>query len=147
MEMQPPAVHPLDMLNKLIRATNAHDLDALVDCFSSSYRNETPAHPARGFIGAEQVRRNWQQIFAGVADIRADVVRFAAHGDDAWAEMEMKGHRADGSIHMMRGVVIFGVRDGRADWARFYMEQVEDTSGDVNKAVRNAVLPIAKAAP
>jgi hypothetical protein len=36
----------------------------------------------------------------------------------------------------MRGVVIFGLRDGKSTWARFYLEPVEAGGGDVNDAVR-----------
>src|SRR3954447_19728402 len=39
----PSDVHPF--LHRLVAATNAHDLDALVDCFTPDYRNEAPAHP------------------------------------------------------------------------------------------------------
>ena len=40
-----------DMVDRLVQATNDHDLEALVDCFAVDYVNETPAHPARGFRG------------------------------------------------------------------------------------------------
>lgn len=64
---------PGAVLQRLLAAINAHDLDALVSCFADGYVNETPAHPQRGFGGSDQVRRNWTQIFAGVPDIRASV--------------------------------------------------------------------------
>ena len=128
-------------LDRLLRATNDHDLEALVDCFAPDYRNETPAHPARGFDGRDQVHKNWEQIFAFVPDIRAAVLRRAADGDTIWSEWEMSGTRRDGSPHLMRGVVIFGVRDDRAGWARFYLEPVQDDGADVNATVRQAVAP------
>ena len=130
---------PLDLVTRLAAATNAHDLDALVDCFAADYVNETPAHPARGFTGRDQVRRNWQQIFAGVPDLRATVLRAAEAGNLAWSEWEMSGRRKDGAAHLMRGVIVFGVLDGRADWARFYLEQVVDDGHDVNAVVEVAV--------
>jgi ketosteroid isomerase-like protein len=132
---------PERLLDRLVAGTNAHDLAAVVDCFAADYRNETPAHPARGFVGREQVRRNWEQIFAFVPDIHATVVRHAVSGDEVWSEWEMHGTRRDGSPHLMRGVIIFGVRDDRATWARFYLEPVEQAGGDVNDAVRRAVDP------
>jgi|SRR5436853_6493685 len=128
-------------LDRLLRATNDHDLEALVDCFAPDYRNETPAHPSRGFDGREQVRKNWEQIFTNVGDIHAVVLRRAADGDNIWSEWEMSGTRRDGSPHLMRGVVIFGVRDDRATWARFYLEPVVDDGADVNAAVRQTVAP------
>ena len=45
--------------------------------FAPDYRNETPAHPERGFTGVEQVRKNWQQIFAMIPDVRRRAFRAA----------------------------------------------------------------------
>ena len=66
-----------EMVNRLVDATNAHDVEALIRCFTEDYRNETPLHPARSFRGRAQVRRNWEQIFGFVADLRAEVTRQA----------------------------------------------------------------------
>jgi ketosteroid isomerase-like protein len=132
---------PAAMVQRLRQATNDHDLDALAGCFTVDYRNETPAHPERSFVGRDQVRKNWAQIFAGVPDVRAEVLRCAEDGDTAWSEWEHRGTRPDGSAHVMRGVVIFGVEDGLASWARFYLEPVQDGSGGVDEAVRSQVRP------
>lgn len=132
------ATHPF--LERLEHATNAHDLDALVDCFSPAYRNQTPAHPSRDFQGQRQVRVNWQQIFAFVPDIHTDILRWVQDGPQLWSEWEMSGTRLDGTAHLMRGVIIFGVQDGRAVSARFYLEPVDEagtTSAD--DAVRRQV--------
>ena len=124
------------MLRNLQRATNEHDLEALVDCFADDYRNETPVHPARSFRGREQVRANWRQIFAAVPDLRAQVLRSTVDGGSVWSEWEMSGTRRDGAAHLMRGVVIFEVEDRRATSARFYLEPVDRSDTDVNAAVR-----------
>lgn len=129
----------LEVINRLLAATNDHDIDALVDCFGAEYVNETPTHPQRGFRGRDQVRRNWTSIFAGVPDITARVVASAVDGGTAWTEWEMGGTRRDGAQHAMGGVIIFGVSANRIDWARFYLEPVEHTSGDVNAAVEQAL--------
>ena len=139
MEAHAPARGPAELVEALRRATNAHDLEAIVECFSPDYRNETPAHPARGFVGREQVRRNWTQILAAVPDLTADVLRCSVDADTAWTEWEHRGTRADGSAHRMRGVIIFGVSDGRAAWARFYLEPVDEAPIDVDSAVRRHV--------
>lgn len=130
----------------LTDAVNAHDLDALAACFAEDYRNETPAHPARGFRGRPQVRRNWEQIFGAVPDITADV-QSTADRDVVWSEWEMRGTRRDGGPHHMRGVVIFGVEGSEATWARFYLEPVEAGGGDVNETIRRTVTPGPTAAP
>ena len=132
-------MEPATMPGTLARATNAHDLEALVDCFAEEYVNETPAHPARGFRGREQVRTNWRQIFAGVPDLRARVLSSAVDGATVWSEWEMSGTRRNGTAHLMRGVIIFTVADGRATAARFYLEPVDDSDAGVDAAVRAAV--------
>ena len=128
------------VVERLVRATNDHDLDALGACFAEDYENETPAHPARGFRGREQVRRNWEQIFAFVPDLCVEVTRTAMDGDVIWTEWEMTGVRRDGSAHCMRGVVIFGVDGGVARWARFYLEPVDQSGTTVDDAVREHVV-------
>ncbi len=130
---------PVAMVARLCAATTAHDLDALVDCFAPDYRNETPAHPARGFAGSEQVARNWQQIFDAVPDLTAQVLGCAVDGDTVWSEWEMRGTRRDGAAHLMRGVIVFGVVAGRAAWARLYLEPVHHGGGGVEEAVRATV--------
>ncbi len=124
------------VLNRLLGALNAHDVDGLVSCFAEDYVNETPAHPSRSFRGDSQVRANWSRIFASVPDVQARVLRTSADGTALWTEWEMWGTRADGAEFLMRGVVIFGVTADRIASARFYLEPVEDTSGDVDAHTR-----------
>jgi ketosteroid isomerase-like protein len=128
------------MVDRLLAATNAHDLEALVACFAPDYSNETPLHPSRGFRGRDQVRRNWEQIFGFVPDLQAEVTRRAVDGDTAWTEWVMTGTRRDGSAHRMAGVILFGVADGVAGWARFYLEPVDESTSGVDDAVRAQVV-------
>jgi ketosteroid isomerase-like protein len=132
---------PASLLARLERSTNARDLNAVVACFAPEYRNDTPAHPERSFTGREQVRRNWEQIFAAIPDLTTKVLRSAVNGDEAWTEWEHRGTRRDGSLHVMRGVVIFGVADGLLAWARFYLEPVREGGENVDAAVRQQVAP------
>ena len=131
--------NPTDVVQRLLAATNDHDLEALVDCFAQDYRNETPAHPARGFEGREQVRQNWTAIFGGIPDISARIVSSATEGDRVWSEWDMAGTRRDGVPHHMAGVIIFGVQEDRIATARFYLEPVDTGSNDVTAAVQAAV--------
>ena len=130
---------PAALLDRVTVATNAHDLDALADCFAVDYVNETPVHPERGFTGSDQVRRNWAQIFDAVPDIQAEVIRSAVAGDTVWAELEHRGTRRDGSPHLMRGVIILGVVDGRASWSRFYLEPVIPGTAHVAEFLRSTL--------
>lgn len=127
---------PQAFLDRLVQATNAHDLDALVGCFNRDYRNETPVHPSRSFTGPDQVRDNWQRIFAAVPDVQAQVSAAVVDGPARiWSEWEMSGTRLDGSRHLMRGVIVFDVAEGLAARARFYLEPVDDADGTVTEAV------------
>ena len=131
---------PQMLVERLQRATNDHDVDAVVACFAEDYENETPLHPPRSFRGREQVRRNWTQIFAFVPDLHAEVVRCAFDGDTAWTEWEMTGTRA--RRHRASDARRHRVRRGRRRraWARFYLEPVVDDAGTVDDAVRQQVV-------
>jgi len=132
---------PQQFIERLEQATNAHDLEGVVACFAVDYHNETPAHPARGFVGRDQVRTNWEQIFAFVPDVQSRVLHQVVDGDTIWSEWEMTGTRGDGSAHHLRGVILFGVDGVTAQWARFYLEPVDEGPGGVNQAVREQVAP------
>ena len=123
------------LLDRLAAAASRRDLEALVGCFAPDYTNETPAHPAQGFTGREQVRRNWEQIFALMPDITATVLRSCCQGEAVWSEWEMAGTRPDGTAARMAGVIIFGVRGEQFSWARFYLEPVQAGGPDINQAV------------
>ncbi len=132
-------VSPSEVVRRLVTATNAHDLDTLVECFAPGYVNQTPAHPSRGFVGREQVRRNWTQLFAAMPDLRCEVLASAVDGACVWSEWEMRGTRPDGSTHLMCGVMVFEVTDGLVQSARFYLEPVDPGPSTVDDAVASAV--------
>jgi len=135
------ATGPDGFVAQLVTAVNDHDLDAVVGLFTADYRNQTPVHPARSFTGQEQVRRNWEAIFAAVPDLSAVVIAQAVGDDAVWTEWTMDGTRRDGAEHHLRGVVIFTVVDGQATAARFYLEPLDSGTGDVNAAVDALVQP------
>ena len=130
---------PSAVVQRLRAVTNAHDLDAIVACFASEYRNETPAHPARSFVGNEQVRRNWTQILAAIPDISTEILASAVSGTMVWTEWEHRGTRRDGTAYLMRGVIVFDIAGGLIASARFFLEPVEEASGDVDAAVQRQV--------
>ena len=130
---------PLAAVERLVQATNSHEVERIVACFDPDYRLESPLHPARSFSGQEQVRRNWTQIFAGVPDLQARLVAHAADGDTVWTEWEMTGMRRDGRPHLMRGVFVFGVAGGLLRSGRMFFEVVDDSPADMDSAVRAQV--------
>ena len=98
---------PPEPLARLTSAIDRRDLDAIADCFAEDYRNETPAHPSRGFTGRAQVRRNWEQILSAVGDLEARIERWVRDGDVVWTEWTQSGRRTDGAPFEMCGVILF----------------------------------------
>jgi SnoaL-like domain len=70
--------NPKDVVERLRRAMNAHDLEAHVACFHPDYRSEQPAHPNRGFGGREQVEKNWTSIYGTIPDFHAELLAITA---------------------------------------------------------------------
>jgi ketosteroid isomerase-like protein len=130
------AMAPHPVIERLQRAINAHDLDALVACFATDVVSQQPAHPARNFQGKEQIRQNWSMILGGVPDLRAELHRSAQSGDTVWSEWHWSGTRVDGAAHDMRGVTVNRVQDDRITSVTFYMEPVEAGGADVGTAIR-----------
>ena len=137
----------LSVVTRLRDAMNEHDLEALVDVFDPDFVSETPAHPQRTFRGADQVRRNWEQIFAGVPDLKAELLDAVVEGDTVWSEWDWHGTRRNGAPHRMRGVTIQRVKDARAVSVRFYMEPVDDGGPAAGEAVRQILTGEASMAP
>jgi hypothetical protein len=76
-------------------------------------------------------------IFEGVPSFHAELLRSAREGDDWKAEWHWEGSRVDGTRLNLRGVTIFGARDGRIAWGRLYLENVEVAGADIDKAVEH----------
>ena len=121
---------------RLRAAMNARDIDAFVACFAEDYDSRQPAHPDRAFTGRDQVRENWSAIFEGVPDFSSELVATAVSGDVEWSEWRWRGTQADGTKLDMAGVIVGGVRDGLLQWARLYVEPVEQGEG-IEAAVRD----------
>jgi len=128
-------------IERLVRATNAHDIDGIVACFAESYALESPLHPARSFRGKEQVRSNWTQILAAVGDLEARLVASVTDGCNAWTEWEMVGTRRDGVAHCMRGVFVFRIEGGLIVNGRMFLEPVDASAADANEGLRHMLLP------
>lgn len=124
-----------DVIDRLTAAMNDHDVDAMVALFHVEYESRQPAHPARAFVGDAQVRANWAAMFAGVPDLRAEVLRSADDGDTTWSEWAWSGTRADGQAFDVRGVTLFQVRDGLIVSGTLYMEDVETEEIGIGQAV------------
>ena len=131
-----------EMMDRLLSAMNAHDLDAFVACFAADYASQQPAHPSRVFRGSDQVRRNWEGVFAGVPDLTAELLLSTVTEDGVeLGEWHWHGAYADGSAFAMRGVIVIGVQDDLIAWARLYMEPVEEGGGTIDDMVQETYRP------
>jgi ketosteroid isomerase-like protein len=124
-----------EVLERLLRAMNDHDLDAFLACIHPEYQSEQPAHPERGFDGRDQVEKNWAAMFAGIPDFHADLLETAVEDDTAWSEWRWTGSRADGSPVDVRGVTLFRIENGLITSGRLYMEEVEQAGEDIDATV------------
>jgi ketosteroid isomerase-like protein len=131
-----------DAMVRLGTAINNHDLDAFVALFADGYRSEQPAHPSRSFHGVDKVRENWASVFAGIPDLRAELLASATARDGAEVgEWHWHGKHVDGSQFAMRGVIVVGMEGGRIAWGRLYMEPVEHEGADIDTMVRETYRP------
>ena len=131
-----------EIMDRLLAAMNAHDLDELVACFALDYDSQQPAHPGRHFRGSDQVRKNWEGVFSGVPDFSAELVMSTLIGDGVEVgEWRWQGTHTDGSPFAMQGVIVTGVQDNRITWGRLYMEPVEQGGADINEMVQETYRP------
>jgi hypothetical protein len=131
-----------EMMDRLLAAMNAHDIDAFVACFAPDYRSEQPAHPGRAFSGDEQVRANWTGVFAGIPDFHAELLASATTAEGVEiGEWRWEGTHVDGAPFAMRGVTVMGIEDGRLAWGRLYMEVIEQDGAGIEQMVQETYRP------
>ena len=123
---------PSELFDELVAATNAHDVDRLVDCFADDYDLTDPVHPARSFTGSAQVRKNWTTMFAAVPDVHLDVQDHVVTDTGFWLEASQVGNRRDGMHLEMPTVFIAAVADGLITSARMYAAPVEPGGPDID---------------
>jgi ketosteroid isomerase-like protein len=113
---------PKLVFERMIQATNRHDLEAMVAFFAPDYRSEQPFHPERNFVGQEGVRKNWSFFFTTIPDIQIEILGEVEEGDTVWAELHYHGTQTDGKKHTVRGVTLMGMQTDQIIWARLYIE-------------------------
>jgi ketosteroid isomerase-like protein len=118
------AVSPL-LVEQMRAALDAHDLDRFVEFFHDDYSGERPRHPGAPPSNRDEVRENWAEVIRDVPDLQVEIPAAIQDGDTIWSEWRAYGTARSGAMLELRGVIIFGVRDGRVLWARMYLEPVE----------------------
>jgi ketosteroid isomerase-like protein len=128
--------NPMEVINRLLKAGNEHDLSGLVACMSEDYRSEQPVHPDRAFQGHDQVRKNWSAIFEQIPDLRMELLNAAVQGNQVWTEWQWSGTRRDDSRFDLRGVTIFTVEGDEITAGRLYMEAVQGDGAGIDAMVK-----------
>jgi SnoaL-like domain len=109
-----------NVIERLQKAQNTQDLEALLACFSPNFQGNHPHHPERGFQGIEDARKNWSTLFHDIPDFHSELLSSAVEGDTVWAEWYWFGTHRDDSQFGMRGVTILGIQAEQIEWARLY---------------------------
>lgn len=123
-------------ISRLVAAANDHDLDRMMAPFHPDYRSIHPAHPARAFVGSAQVRANWTAMFAGIPDLRIELVRAVQDGETTWCEWTWSGTRTDGLPFETCAVVVFESQDHVIVVGTFYMDDVEADGAGIDQTVQ-----------
>lgn len=128
-------------MERLRVALNSHDAAQVAALVAEHYESSQPIHPARSFVGRDQVLANWTSVFEGVPDFSAELVGSAVDGDVEWGEWDWRGHHVDGSVFAMRGVMVAIGRDDLIASMRLYLEPVEIEGGDIDTTVEELYQP------
>lgn len=75
-------------------------------------------------------------LFDGIPDFHAELLATATEGEMLWSERHWTGTRANEAPLDIRGVTLFEIEDGRIVSGRLYMEEVEESGGDIDETVR-----------
>lgn len=134
---------PRRVLERQEEALNAHDVDALADCFHEDLQSDDLVHPSQTFRGREQVRQNWALMIQNVPDLKAELRSSAVEGDMVWGEWRIYGTRRDGHMLDLRGVVVSRVRDGRIVSSRRYLAPLDVSNESVDDYFRRLIEPSA----
>jgi ketosteroid isomerase-like protein len=110
----PKAATPL--LKAFLDAFNAHDIDAIMSCFTEDCVLEMPRGPAPGglrLVGREQVRTGIQARLDGIPDVHYGDDRHWTCGDRGVSEWTLRGTQISGEPIEVRGCDLFELTDGK----------------------------------
>ncbi len=112
----PSAKASTPLLQAVLDAFNAHEVDAIMAFFSEDCVFDTPRGPAPGghrLVGKQQVRGGIQVRFDGIPDIEYGDDRHWICGDRGVSEWTIRGTETTGASIEVRGCDLFEFADGR----------------------------------
>lgn len=113
--MTSPTTAPA-VLQDLLHAFNAHDLDAIMAFFTEDCVMEMPRGPAPGgrrLVGRREVREGIRSRLDGIPDVHYGDDRHWVCGDRGVSEWTLRGTRRAGGPIEVRGCDLFEFADGR----------------------------------
>jgi hypothetical protein len=110
--------HPVtvEMLDALVAAFNAHDVDRVMTFFHHDCTMDGPRGPSphgRRWVGTDEVRAAVAERFAGLPDVHYGGVRHLVAGDRAVTEWTLTGTTPEGERIEVRGCDHLEFREGK----------------------------------
>lgn len=106
----------VDFLQSFADAFNAHDTKAIMSHMTADCIFEASAGPdadGEKFIGLEQVKKAFENVFATFPDARWGNPRHFILGDRGFTEWTFTGTRTDGTKIEVTGCDLFTFKDGK----------------------------------
>ena len=104
------------LLERVLDAFNAHDLDAIMALFTEDCVFDMPRGPVPGgrrLVGKDAVREGFRSRFEGIPDVHYGDERHFVAGDRGVSEWTIRGTLATGEPIEVRGCDLFELRDGK----------------------------------
>lgn len=105
-----------DFLQSFADAFNAHDISAILSHMTADCIFEASAGPdadGQKFIGQDQVKKAFEEVFASFPDARWNHPTHFIAGDRGFTQWTFTGTRADGTSLEVTGCDLFTFRDGK----------------------------------
>ncbi|UGS38682.1 nuclear transport factor 2 family protein [Capillimicrobium parvum] len=112
----PSAKIGTSILQRLLDAFNAHDVDAIMSFFAEDCVMDMPRGPdpgGRRLVGKQQVREGIESRLAGIPDVNYGDDRHWLCGDRGVSEWTLRGTQVTGRQIEVRGCDLFEFSDGR----------------------------------
>ncbi len=118
----------VELLEALLAAFNAHDLDRIMTFFAEDCSFDMPrgSEPfGTRYVGKAQVRAGLASRFSGLPDVHYGDDEHWACGDKAMSRWLLTGTMKSGQAVKVRGCDLFDFRDGRCVRKDSYWKIVE----------------------
>ncbi len=105
----------LAALDRLARGFNAHDIDAIMECFAEDCSLDMPRGPephGSRFVGKDEVRRGLMMRFETTPDVHYGEVENLASGNLGISKWLLTGTTLDGHTVRLRGCDFYTFHDG-----------------------------------